>query len=209
MKRLLLLLFFPSLCQAGEFVQKTEGVYEYTGVMIPSDVAAYKALFKGKPIEVVVDSGGGYLSVGIELADYTREFNHLVRLTAKQCYSAAALWVAADPDFRYADKDSFLAFHLPYYAGGYAPTEADWMFAGYRIGACLDRSIGAKKADQLMFNMVKQRDKHGVNGYVVWSQGEPERLGKWSWDPEGWAWDTDPELSRSKPPIKNGALIGF
>ena len=203
MKRLLLLLFFPSLCQAGEFVQKTEGVYEYTGVMIPSDVAAYKALFKGKPIEVVVDSGGGYLSVGIELADYTREFNHLVRLTAKQCYSAAALWVAADPDFRYADKDSFLAWHLPWYSEGYNPTVGDWQNAGYLIGACIERSIGRLKAEPLMRKMAQQRDKHDRHGYVVWSRDEPERYGKWDWETEGWVWDTGPELSRDKPPIKN------
>src|SRR3990167_298979 len=99
MKRLLLLLaLLPSFALGGEFTKVRDAEWAFDGAMLPSDVSRYKEIFLSEKggFQVTVNSEGGYLSAGIEMAFVTYLMHDRVKLVAKECYSAAAMWVAPD-----------------------------------------------------------------------------------------------------------------
>ena len=191
MKRLILLLaLLPCVSYAGTFTQIREGLYEFNGPMYAADVLAYKRLFaENTEMEIVVDSPGGSLQAGIDMADWTRQYNFKVRLTAKECYSAAALWVSADPDFRYYDKDALLAWHIPWLSRGGTPQEqtlGETSIMAYDLGSAMNRSLGEGRTRPLFQDMCDARDWKGINSFVVWKRDEPTRIGLWT--ETGWEW---------------------
>lgn len=191
MKKTIFALFalLSTLSLAGEFKPLGEGKYEFTGPMLHADVEAYKALVLKEPsLTVTVDSQGGYLSAGVEMARVTLLYSGRVHLIAKECYSAAALWVSADPGFEYADGSSFLAYHLPWLSLGGTPAEQttgetsemamDLFLAMYRNQG--DRAV------PLWRKMCDARDWGGINAFVVTAKDGSEKTGLWTSD--GWRW---------------------
>ena len=190
MKRILALIFLPSLCYSGTFTEKISGVYEFRGSMEASDVQKFKDIAsKHAKFELVIDSEGGSLFAGMELAEFTRQIEQKVRITAGECYSAAALWASADPDMRYRDKDSFLAWHLPWYYMRGGPAEQTVGMttkAAYWMTTCMNRTLGEPKAKDLILWMSDVRDLHGINGFVVQMRGKADRSALWD---DGWKFD--------------------
>ena len=192
---ILILALLPSFAFGGEFKKIRDGLYEFSGPMYMSDVAEFKRIAgKETQFELVIDSPGGSLDAGIQLADFTKSISNKVRITAKECYSAAALWTVADDDWRWCDDKSFVAFHLPWYPA-HTPTEADWMYCGYLIGSCLDRMLGHAVTDPLMFRLALIRDKHNINGFEVWFK-DSKKSGLWTSD--GWVWDDKSPTLRTR-----------
>ena len=192
MKRLLLLLLFPSLCQAGEFKKVRDAEWEFSGLMGPADAARYKELFleeKGR-FKVTVDSEGGYLSAGADMAFVTYLMHERVDLVAKECYSAAAMWVSADPGHAFYDDKSLIAWHLAWMSYGGIPVEqsvGDTSRLAMMVWESMRLTLPKDKADTVFNSMCHARDKYGINGFVVFQKNKPRRVGLWK--PDGWEWE--------------------
>lgn len=197
-KAVLLIALFPCLVRAGDFKKARDGEYEFTGTMLPGDVSALRLIFateKG-PLRITVDSPGGYLSAGIEMAEVTSLMKDRVTMVAKECFSAAALWVAADR-YEFYDDKSLVAFHLPWMSLGGTPIEqsiGDTSRMAVAIWESMRRTMDGPGADTVFQAMCDARDWKGINAFVVFRRNKPVQTGFWK--PDGWEWQ-DGTLSRA------------
>ena len=189
MRKLLLLALLPCVSYAGTFKKVSEGTYEFTGIMVPSDVVAYKELILKEPrLTVIVDSEGGYLSAGVGMAEATLLFHDKIEIVARECYSAAALWAMSDPGFRYESDKSLVAWHLAWQSLGGTPVEqtvGDTSEMAMDLFLAMYRTQGASSVT-LFRLMCEARDWGGINTFVVLRKDGTKRTGLWS--PEGWKW---------------------
>ena len=205
MKKLIFLLAcIPCLSYAGEFKKVRPGEYEFTGTMMPADALALRKLFatESDPFKITVDSPGGYLSAGIEMAEVTNLMQDRVQMVSKECFSAAAMWVSADPGYTFYDEKSLVAFHLPWVSRGGVPQEqsiGDTSSMAVAIWESMRKTLSQFQAPVLFDSMCAVRDRHGINGFVVFRKGQPMTTGLWK--PDGWKWDdgTDGKATRLDP----------
>ena len=200
----ILLALFPCVCWAGSFTKVRDGEYSFEGMMLPEDATAYRKLFveNSGPFTVTVDSQGGWLSAGVEMAKVTSILHEQVTLVAKECFSAAAMWVMADPGYKFHDDKSLIAWHCAWLSKGGVP-QPQTIGETSRLAIIIWESMRTTMeptAARLIFDaMCEARDWKGINAFVVFRKGKPMATGFWT--PEKWEWmdETSSPISRLVP----------